>query len=132
MSISPYNTHAQKFFSQYQSLSFEQVHGDWLPLLADKSGLALDVGAGSGRDALALAERGWDVVAVEPATELRRLGEAATAGASAQWLDDDLPDLAKIRALSYRFDLMDACNFMWYQPALPSRKPCKYSAARSF
>ena len=106
MTISPYNTHAQQFFNQYQSLTVEQVHGDWLPLLADKSGLALDVGAGSGRDALWLARRGWDVVAVEPASELRRLGEAATAGASVQWLDDALPDLAKIRALSYRFDLI--------------------------
>src|SRR5690554_7747040 len=69
-------------------------------------GLALDVGAGSGRDALALAERGWDVVAVEPAAELRRLGEAATVHRSIQWVDDSLPDLSEIRKLSYRFDLV--------------------------
>lgn len=106
MSYGPYNKNAQKFFTQYQSLTFEQVHSDWLPQLDKKTGLALDVGAGSGRDALALAERGWDVVAVEPAAELRRLGEAATVHRSIQWVDDSLPDLSEIRKLSYRFDLV--------------------------
>jgi SAM-dependent methyltransferase len=106
MTIAPYNRKAQTFFDQYQSLTFEQVHSDWLPQLDNKSGLALDVGAGSGRDALALAERGWDVVAVEPASELRRLGEAATSHRSIQWLDDSLPNLNEIRKLSHRFDLI--------------------------
>ncbi len=106
MTAAPYNKNAQKFFTQYQSLTFEQAHKDWLPHLDKKSGLALDVGAGSGRDALALAERGWDVVAVEPAAELRRLGEAATAHRSIQWMDDSLPDLSEIRKLSYRFGLV--------------------------
>ena len=106
MTVVTYNNNAQKFFTQYQSLTFEQVHSDWLSQLNKKTGLALDVGAGSGRDALALAERGWDVVAVEPAAELRRLGEAATAHRSIQWVDDALPDLSEIRTLSYRFDLV--------------------------
>ena len=106
MTYTPYNTNAQQYFAQYQSLTFEQVHSPWLPLLDTRAGLALDVGAGSGRDALALAERGWDVVAVEPACELRRLGEAATAHQTIQWLDDSLPDLNEIRKLSYRFDLI--------------------------
>jgi len=120
MSISPYNKNAQKFFSQYQSLTFEQVHSDWFPLLHKKCGLALDVGAGSGRDALALAERGWDVVAVEPAFELRKLGEAATSHRSVQWLDDSLPDLNEIRKLSYRFDLI-LVSAVWMHLAPGSR-----------
>jgi SAM-dependent methyltransferase len=106
MTLDPYNRHAEKFFSQYQSVTSEQVHSDWLPLLNRNSGLALDVGAGSGRDARALAERGWDVVAVEPAKELRQLGEKVTASCSVQWVDDSLPDLSEIRKLSYRFDLV--------------------------
>jgi hypothetical protein len=55
MSVAPYSQNAQRYFSQYQSIIFEQVHGDWLPQLDGKTGLALDVGAGSGRDAAALA-----------------------------------------------------------------------------
>ncbi|WP_372958285.1 methyltransferase domain-containing protein [Marinobacter sp.] len=121
MSITPYNRNARKFFDQYQSLTFEQVHSDWLPLLETSSGLALDVGAGSGRDALALAERGWDVVAVEPAEELRRLGEAATVHRSIQWVEDSLPDLAEIRKLSYRFDLI-LVSAVWMHIAPSSRE----------
>jgi 2-polyprenyl-3-methyl-5-hydroxy-6-metoxy-1,4-benzoquinol methylase len=64
MTIAPYNRNAQTFFAQYQSLTFEQVHSDWLSQLDQKAGLALDVGAGSGRDSSALAAQGWDVVAV--------------------------------------------------------------------
>jgi len=105
MSVGPYNQHAQRYFSQYQSITFEQVHRDWLPRLDVKTGLALDVGAGSGRDALALADRGWDVVAVEPAAGLRELGQSATKDKSIQWIDDQLPDLNQVRKLSYRFNL---------------------------
>lgn len=101
-----YSREAQRFFDQYQSLSFEQVHGNWLKHLGDSPGFALDVGAGSGRDAAALAARGWEVLAVEPATELRRLGESATTGLSVQWLHDRLPELGQVRAMSYRFNLI--------------------------
>lgn len=45
--------------------------------------LVLDIGAGSGRDALWLAQRGCQVVAVEPAANLRSLGHAKTAAAYA-------------------------------------------------
>ena len=121
MSHEPYDKNAQKFFNQYQSLTFEQVHADWLPLLENSSGLALDVGAGSGRDASALAEHGWDVVAVEPAMELRRLGEAATARRSIQWVDDAMPDLGEIRKLSYRFDLI-LVSAVWMHVAPSSRE----------
>ncbi len=106
MTIGPYNRNAQAFFTQYQSLNFEQVHRDWISQLNGQGGLALDVGAGSGRDALGLAERGWDVIAVEPASELRRLGQSATSEKTIQWMDDALPELARIRKLSYRFDLI--------------------------
>ncbi|WP_167470079.1 hypothetical protein [Vreelandella andesensis] len=54
-------------FEQCQSLDFERVHGEWLHHLPEQPGLALDVGAGSGRDAMALAERGWQVMAIEHA-----------------------------------------------------------------
>src|SRR5690606_15311364 len=101
-----YSRHAQRFFEQYQSLRFEDVHCHWLTHLPAQPAFALDIGAGSGRDATALAARGWDVLAVEPAAELRKLGEQATRGQSVQWLDDRLPDLQHVRALSYRFQLI--------------------------
>ncbi|WP_456267878.1 hypothetical protein M1D97_11580 [Kushneria sp. AK178] len=100
-----YSENAERFFAQYQQLAFDEVHGDWLRHLPERAGLALDVGAGSGRDAAALAQRGWEVLAVEPAAGLRALGEESTAGLSVQWLDDALPGLNQVRTPGYRFDL---------------------------
>ncbi|WP_456268812.1 methyltransferase domain-containing protein [Kushneria sp. AK178] len=101
-----YSENAERFFAQYQQLAFDEVHGDWLHHLSERVGLALDAGAGSGRDAAALAQRGWEVLAVEPAAGLRALGEESTAGLSVQWLDDALPGLNQVRTLGYRFDLV--------------------------
>ncbi|WP_404376099.1 methyltransferase domain-containing protein [Vreelandella aquamarina] len=101
-----YDEYAQRLFEQYQSLDFERVHGEWLHHLPEQPGLALDIGAGSGRDAKALAERGWQVMAVEPAEKLRALGQTSTAGLDVSWLDDTLPALNHVRQLSQRFQLI--------------------------
>ncbi len=61
-----YSKNAQALTEQYNSLPFDQVHFGWLPHLPEKPGLALDVGAGSGRDARALSGRGGSVYAEEP------------------------------------------------------------------
>jgi len=104
--VDVYSRHAKRFFDQYQAMRFDDVHVGWLSQLPEHPGFALDVGAGSGRDAGALAERGWEVLAVEPAQGLRDLGVQATAGRAVQWMEDRLPELASVRALSYRFDLI--------------------------
>ncbi|WP_311064637.1 methyltransferase domain-containing protein [Halomonas sp. DWK9] len=101
-----YNEYAQHLFEQYQSLDFERIHGEWLHHLPEQPGLALDIGAGSGRDAKALAERGWQVMAVEPAEKLSMLGQASTTSLDVSWLDDDLPALNHVRQLSQRFQLI--------------------------
>jgi len=102
----PYHENASHYFYQYQSVSFQQVHGDWLDLLPAQSGMALDIGAGSGRDAKALAGLGWQVLAVEPAQALRELGREHTRDSDVTWLDDRLPGLNQVRALSQRFSLI--------------------------
>lgn len=102
----PYSQRAQHFFNQYQQLAFETVHESWLHHLPTDPGYALDAGAGSGRDAAALARRGWDVIALEPAAELRQLGEEATRGFAVQWLEDRLPELSGVQHLCQRFNLI--------------------------
>ncbi|QBF81992.1 class I SAM-dependent methyltransferase [Shewanella maritima] len=121
-----YNQNAAELAEQYQSKSFMQVHSDWAHLLPGlfkspdkltKHELAvLDVGAGSGRDIGYLAAQAkihlseshssQYFVAVEPAAELRRLGQANTQELSVNWLDDAMPKLTAIKALDKQFDLI--------------------------
>lgn len=91
---------------QYESVTFEAVHAPVLPLLPDPPGRALDIGAGTGRDAAALTRRGFAVTAVEPTADLRAHGERLHAGQGIVWLDDGLPELAAVRARPDRFDLV--------------------------
>ena len=95
-----YTTNAQRLSQQYDSLSPEQVHADWLahlPSIKPNQTLqVLDLGAGSGRDAAWLASMGWDVLAVEPSSGLRDIGRKSTSEQSVRWLDDTLPQLSAI------------------------------------
>ncbi|CAM3630302.1 class I SAM-dependent methyltransferase [Parendozoicomonas haliclonae] len=69
--IAHYSSRADELGAQYDALPATQVHGQWMHTLPKAPGLALDIGAGSGRDAAWLSSLGFDVVAVEPAEGLR-------------------------------------------------------------
>lgn len=100
-----YTQHAHQLFELYRKLDAVTVHRQWLEHLPENPGLACDLGAGSGRDASWLAEQGWDVVAVEPSSGLRKLAEV-NSHVSVTWLDDKLPELKKLRTIGYRFNLI--------------------------
>lgn len=101
-----YDRQASKFAELYDSLSFEDCHGDMLDLVPERPGLVLDVGAGSGRDAGWFAGSGWDVVAVEPAEGMRREGQQRHPEAPIRWLSDRLPGLEAVHRLGLMFDLV--------------------------
>lgn len=100
-----YAAEAATLAVRYESIRFEDVHGDILHLVPAEPKRAIDIGAGTGRDAAALAARGHRVLAVEPTAELRAAGERLHPGLGIVWRDDGLPDLALVRATSERFDL---------------------------
>ncbi|MFC9752399.1 class I SAM-dependent methyltransferase [Streptomyces sp. NPDC056921] len=79
---------------QYEEVTFDEVHRDVLGLVPAEPVRILDIGAGTGRDAAALAALGHDVVAVEPTAELRAHGQRIHAGSAIDWVDDALPELA--------------------------------------
>jgi SAM-dependent methyltransferase len=89
---------------RFERVRFEDVHRDVLPWLPDAPAAVLDVGAGSGRDAAALAARGHRVVAVEPVAGLRALARARHAAHAIEWIDDRLPELAVVRRSGRRFE----------------------------
>jgi SAM-dependent methyltransferase len=101
-----YGTRAADLAAQYESITFEDVHRDVLHLFPAEPSHVLDIGAGSGRDAAALALRGHRVVAVEPMQELRAEGQRLHPLPTLQWLDDQLPELLVIRNLKQRFDVI--------------------------
>lgn len=104
-SVAGYAAAADSLALQYESVTFEEVHAPVLHLLPE-GGRALDIGAGTGRDAAALAERGFAVTAVEPTAELRAHGMRLHAGKAITWIDDGLPDLPMLAAATGRFDLI--------------------------
>jgi SAM-dependent methyltransferase len=87
--------------------------------------MALDIGAGSGRDARFLAQEGWSVVAVEPAAGMREVAQRYIANdnsiAPILWLDDTLPELSKVFALDTKFDLI-LLSAVWMHLAPSSRE----------
>jgi SAM-dependent methyltransferase len=101
-----YEQHAPRLVTQYESLSFEDVHADLIGILPASGSTVLDIGAGSGRDAAWLAAKGYDVVAVEPSETMLARARAKHTSSQIQWLSDSLPDLAKVRRLGLSFDLI--------------------------
>lgn len=89
-------------YEQVPSAALLAPHADLLEGPAGR--LALDVGAGSGRDGAYLASLGYEVVAVEPAAGMRAAGQRLHPGL--RWIDDRLPDLSAVHRLGLSFDLV--------------------------
>lgn len=117
--ISFYSEHAKKLSKQYNSVPFESIHKDWLSEIPTK-GMVLDVGAGSGRDAEYLSQKGLSVVAVEPASNLRKLAEQNTSE-SIHWLSSCLPELTEVFSLQTKFDLI-LVSAVWMHIAPSNRE----------
>lgn len=99
-----YQNYANKLASQYNGVAFSEVHKDWLHVIPQLSGLnVLDVGAGSGRDAKALAQMSNHVTAVEPSIAIAEQGKQLTSD-EVIWINDSLPNLATL--YGKKFDLI--------------------------
>ena len=105
-STAGYAAEADRLAVSYESITFEDVHRDILHLIPEPPGRALDIGAGTGRDAAALVRRGFQVTAAEPTAELRRHGQSLHADLPIRWLADGLPDLPLLTAAGERFGLV--------------------------
>jgi SAM-dependent methyltransferase len=101
-----YGVAADALVAQYESVPFTHVHSHVLHLFPPPPSAVLDIGAGSGRDAAALAGLGHRVVAAEPTPELRALGTRIHADRDIDWVDDSLPELAVLRDRGQRFELI--------------------------
>lgn len=104
-SAAGYAAEAPELLIRYEGYAFEDIYRGMLDYLPPPPACAIDVGAGTGRDAAALVKRGYHVTAVEPTRELREGGRARHADATIDWIDAHLPALRMI-APDLRFDLV--------------------------
>lgn len=97
-SIQIYDAQAKELAERYDRLSLLESYGCIEELIrpSHPAPLALDVGAGSGRDAAWLLSLGYEVVAVEPAAGMRAEGERRHSDPKIHWLDDQMPGLAAV------------------------------------
>ena len=101
-----YAEEAPELLKRYESISFADAQAPVLQLIPPAPGRALDIGAGTGRDAAGLVALGYSVLAIEPTEELRRGAMLLHPSPMIEWLDDSLPDLAAVRARKEEFDLI--------------------------
>ncbi|MFI1172057.1 class I SAM-dependent methyltransferase [Streptomyces melanogenes] len=101
-----YGADADALAEQYESVTFEEVHGGLLHLYPTTPVRALDLGAGTGRDAAALARLGHTVMAVEPTPELRLRGQRLHPETALTWVDDALPDVPVLTGRGEQFGLI--------------------------
>ncbi|MGJ7918408.1 methyltransferase domain-containing protein [Massilia sp. LXY-6] len=120
--IPHYERHAARLVEQYESLSFQEVHGGLLDLLPPPGATVLDVGAGSGRDAAWFAANGYDVLAVEPSEAMLAHARKLHPSSRIHWISDSLPDLANVRRLGLSVDfILLSAVWMHIPPAARQR-----------
>ena len=98
-----YERRADTLAPLYDSVAFADVHAGLLPFLPAPGARVLDVGSGSGRDAIALARMGYQVTAAEPSSSLRQYAIAQDRTGCVCWLDDRLPALASLAGQPNKF-----------------------------
>ena len=119
--IAWYDANADVAAARYERIAPEQLHAWLADLLPPLPAAALDVGAGSGRDAAWLASRGYDVVAVEPSPRMRVLARERHAAPPIRWVADALPALRRTVKCGLSFDLI-LLSAVWMHVA-PADRP---------
>ncbi len=101
-----YAEQAPVLIQRYDAIDFHAYHRDVFPLLPVPPDEALDVGAGTGRDAAGFAAMGYRVTAVEPTTAFRAYGSEVHASPRISWIDTRLPHLTGVADRAGRFGVV--------------------------
>lgn len=103
-STAGYADEAPRLLERYEAYDPASIYRWLLPHLPEPPADAVDIGAGTGRDAGWLAGLGFRVVAVEPVPEMRQGAQRLHPEESIEWVDDLLPGLPMLE--NRRFDVI--------------------------
>lgn len=107
--IAYYDRHAVELADSYEGISFDNTHPALAQMLSVKPPLrVLDVGAGTGRDAAAIAQLGHQVVAVDPSAKMLKVAQSLHRNPQITWLNDELPSLSKVQGAPFDVILLSA------------------------
>jgi SAM-dependent methyltransferase len=103
--LAGYAASSKELIARFEETSSDQLYSHMIDLLPGGPANVTDIGAGTGRDAAWLADKGHLVTAVEPVYALRNAGMNLHRSPNIHWLDDRLPTLNVLRKL-HPFDLV--------------------------
>ncbi|MGP1718066.1 MAG: class I SAM-dependent methyltransferase [Methylophilus sp.] len=101
-----YERFIDHFIASGQALSFSEVCNAFLAFLPKAPANILDAGAGAGQNAMAFAEMGHSVVAVEPMIEFLNAARNRYSHSSITWHHDSLPTLQCLADGHAQFDFI--------------------------
>ena len=110
--ITGYQNGIEQFVQLNESVDFYKLHECILHLVPKSKSSILDLGAGSGRDAAALAGMGHNVIAIDPMTEFLKAAEIIHSSSKIQWVNDSLPKLVSFSPSTESFDFI-LCHGVW-------------------
>jgi SAM-dependent methyltransferase len=118
--VSWYDANAPRLAAAYESVA-PTITRDWLAdLLPRPPAVVIDVGAGTGRDAGAFAEAGYEVIAIEPSSGMRAEAERRHPSPRIRWLADSLPTLTTASRAGISADVV-SLSAVWQHIAAADR-----------
>lgn len=119
--VSWYDANASRLAAAYEAVP-PSVTRDWLAdLLPRPPAVVIDVGAGTGRDAAAFSEAGYEVIAIEPSSGMRVEAERRHSSPRIRWLADSLPAMAMTSRAGVAADVV-SLSAVW-QHVAPADRP---------
>ncbi len=115
--IAWYDREAALLAPRYEAIDPARLHAWLVDLLPAPGSLALDIGAGTGRDARWLSSQGLRVWAVEPSAGMRKEALSRPSGETVHWISDSLPELTEVYRLGVRADLILLSAVWMHLPA---------------
>lgn len=111
-----YDSHAKSLADRYDSIATEQALPFLVRILENdhKKGNILDIGSGSGRDALWFAERGWNVSAIDASPALLSEAEQRNPNANIRYYIDVAPQFLESRKDNKQYDLIVMSAFIFH------------------